>query len=103
MVTSSMSKTCQFRVQTHSSHTLTAQVWVEEPVVEPVMDKTRGRPVALRLLPEGFHAERVKLSRLLMTSPPNPKQSPATGLVCITAGMDEAGAKVARPNKDASK
>ena len=81
----------------HFPHALTAQVWVENPPVEPVVDNTRGTPVVLRLLPTGFHAERVKLSRLSVVSPPNLwHQSPTFGSAWITTGSDQADTKMAK-------
>ena len=94
-----MSEVYQFSVQMCFSWTLTAQVWVDNPPVAPVMDNTSGLPVALALLPAGFHAARVKFPRLSIVSPPNSAhQSPTAGSVCLTAEYGEADAKMARPN-----
>lgn len=76
---------------------LTAQVSLDDPVVEPVLDKTSGLPVSLVLLPVEFHAARVKFPMLSMVSPPNPAhQSPATDSVRLMTGNREADAKMAR-------
>jgi len=76
-----------------------AQVWNEEPAVEPVVDNTRGLPVSLALFPAGFHAVRVKFSRLSMALPPNPAhQSP--GSVGLAMGDVETDVNVARVNSD---
>ena len=51
------------------------------------------------MLPAGFHAASVKLSRLSMVSPPNPAHQSPT--VCLATGNGEANAKMARLNKGA--
>ena len=98
----STSKTHQLSVQARSPCILTAQVWVEDPPVEPVLDNTSGSPVSLALLPAGFHAVRVKFQKLSTVSPPNPThQSPTTGSVCLMTWSGEADARMARLNNDA--
>ena len=98
-----MSKMHQLCVQKCFSRALTAKVWVDNPPVAPTMDNTSGLPVVLALFPAGFHAARVKFSRLSIVSPPNPAhQSPTAGSVCLTTGNGDADtAKMARLNNDA--
>ena len=68
-----------------------------------MLDSTSGLPVSFALLPAGFHAARVKFSRLSTVFPPSPvHQSPTAVSVCLVTGKDEAGAvKMARFNSDA--